>query len=540
MHPVKAATLTFLFGLLAFSWRIGEAPLAGTEGHRAIVAHQMVESGEWLVPKLYEVVYLRKPPLIYWLQAAAETVAGEAAEWVWRMPSVLAAAGTAAWMAWLAGMWFGRRAALFAGIATVSLVAMWSQNRAADMDAVNTLLSLVAAGCLLDALYRPSSRRVDFRWLVAALAFGGALLTKGPACLPVVLGGLAGASVMNRDRAWRSVRAWASLAGGLVLFLLWVYLVKRRLTAAGIALDDSGVEEALQRLTIGSLKTLLEAVSLPIQLVAMAMPVSWALFLTWRRSKRQDLTGVRLKVVYGAIFGAMFIGVVSGMTNPRYAYGLFPWFAVLAGAWFSLQSDWNVRPVRRLSIAALSLLGLAGIILAMVALRKAGGGMPDVALAGVLSLVLWVWGVRRGQSGPSPAMGWIAAGIILSMAVSFAGYKNIERKDRSGYRAAMELRRLVGEGATIHAAHMIMTHPEMFYYSGLTIERYLFRDRPERRDDVPEGWNVFLNREWTALSEGDLSGFSRVTNLPTHVHGTVLAWYRSPSTGTQASPPPAP
>ena len=84
MHPVKAATLTFLFGLLAFSWRIGEAPLAGTEGHRAIVAHQMVESGEWLVPKLYEVVYLRKPPLIYWLQAAAETVAGEAAEWVWR------------------------------------------------------------------------------------------------------------------------------------------------------------------------------------------------------------------------------------------------------------------------------------------------------------------------------------------------------------------------------------------------------------------------------------------------------------------------
>ena len=87
---------------------------------------------------------------------------------------------------------------------------------------------------------------------------------------------------------------------------------------------------------------------------------------------------------------------------------------------------------------------------------------------------------------------------------------------------------------------MIMTHPEMFYYSGLTIERYLFRDRPERRDDVPEGWNVFLNREWTALSEGDLSGFSRVTNLPTHVHGTVLAWYRSPSTGTQASPPPAP
>lgn len=539
MHPVKAAILTFLFGLLAFSWRIGDAPLAGTEGHRAIVAHQMVESGEWLVPKLYEVVYLRKPPLIYWIQAAAETVTGVAAEWVWRMPSVLAAAATAAWMAWLAGVWFGRRASLFTGIATISLVAMWSQNRSADMDAVNTLLSLVAVGCVLDALYRPSSRRVDFRWLVAALSFGGALLTKGPACLPVVLGGLAGASVMNRDRAWRSARAWASLGGGLMLFLLWVYLVKRRLTAAGIALDDSGVEETLQRLTIGSLKTLLEAVSLPIQLVAMAMPASWALFLVWRRSKLHDLTGVRLKAVYGALFGAMALGIASGMTNPRYAYGLLPWFAVLAGAWISLQSDWSSRQMRRLSIAALSLFGLAGILLAIVALRKQGGGMPDVALAGVLSLVLWVWGVRRGQCGPSPVLGWIAAGLILSMAVSFAGYKNAEREDRSGYRAAIELRRLVGEGTTVHAAHMIMTHPEMFYYSGLPIQRYLFQDRPERRGDVPEGWNVFLNREWSALSEGDLSGFSWMTNLPTHVHGTVLAWYQGRSSGAEVSPPPA-
>lgn len=527
MHPLKSASLVFVFALVLFSWRIGEAPLAGTEGHRAIVAHQMVASGEWLVPRLYGVVYLRKPPMIYWLQAAAESAAGTPAEWVWRMPSALAAAGTAAWIAWLAGAWFGRRAALFAGVAAVSLVAMWSQNRSADMDAVNSLLALVTAGLLLDAWYRPGGAGGGWRWPVAALVFGSALLTKGPACLPVVLGAVLGASFLNRDRLWRNGRTWGTLGAGVLLFLAWVVLVRRRLGEWGAPVDDSGVEEALQRMVFGDVKNLLEAVSLPLQLAAMAMPASWALFLMWKPSRGVGEDARRVRAVFGAVFGAMAIGVASGMTNPRYGYGMLPWFALLAGAWFAGQASWGRPRDRRIGMAAIGMLSLAGVVLAGIALHKHGRPALDVTAAGLTALGLGGWGIRSWRSGATirPLHGWITAGLVASMAVSFAVLKNAERTERSGLRAGLELRQRVGDGTTVHAAHMIMTHPELFYYSGLPIERYLFRQQLKMQGEVPAGWNVFLNREWAELAEGDLAGFSMITGLPTHVRGTVLAWY---------------
>jgi hypothetical protein len=46
----------------------------------------MLESGDWLVPRLGETVRLQKPPLYYWLATAVERVAGEAANAWLRAP----------------------------------------------------------------------------------------------------------------------------------------------------------------------------------------------------------------------------------------------------------------------------------------------------------------------------------------------------------------------------------------------------------------------------------------------------------------------
>ncbi len=48
------ALLVFVIVLGACLWRLGGGPLAGTEAHRAIGAHQMAESGQWLVPQLWD------------------------------------------------------------------------------------------------------------------------------------------------------------------------------------------------------------------------------------------------------------------------------------------------------------------------------------------------------------------------------------------------------------------------------------------------------------------------------------------------------
>ena len=63
-------------GLFVNCWFLGDGPLAGTEGHRALVGHQMAMGENWLLPKLYDQVYLTKPPLDYWILAGFEKGVG--------------------------------------------------------------------------------------------------------------------------------------------------------------------------------------------------------------------------------------------------------------------------------------------------------------------------------------------------------------------------------------------------------------------------------------------------------------------------------
>ena len=54
--PARSARdllVIFFAGLFIYGWKLGVAPLAGTEPLRALVAHQMVQGGDYLVPRIY-------------------------------------------------------------------------------------------------------------------------------------------------------------------------------------------------------------------------------------------------------------------------------------------------------------------------------------------------------------------------------------------------------------------------------------------------------------------------------------------------------
>ena len=75
--PVKRAAVLFLIFLLGIALHlpaIFAPPLSGTEAHRVITGAQMYERGEYVVPRLYDAVYLRKPSLIYWTHALIATI----------------------------------------------------------------------------------------------------------------------------------------------------------------------------------------------------------------------------------------------------------------------------------------------------------------------------------------------------------------------------------------------------------------------------------------------------------------------------------
>ena len=57
--------------------RLGVGGLSYTEGHRAIPAWEMLESGELLVTTMFDRPYMRKPPGIAWAIGASSLVFGQ-------------------------------------------------------------------------------------------------------------------------------------------------------------------------------------------------------------------------------------------------------------------------------------------------------------------------------------------------------------------------------------------------------------------------------------------------------------------------------
>src|ERR1700740_694123 len=52
---------------------------------QAQIARNMIRSGDWVTPRLDGIVYLEKPPLIYWLIAGSYKIFGEH-DWAARVP----------------------------------------------------------------------------------------------------------------------------------------------------------------------------------------------------------------------------------------------------------------------------------------------------------------------------------------------------------------------------------------------------------------------------------------------------------------------
>ena len=83
-HILLAAafTLLYLFGL-------GSAGFLGPDEPRyASIGREMARSGDWVTPRLNGSPWFEKPPLLYWMTAAANRL-GLRDEWAARLPVAL-------------------------------------------------------------------------------------------------------------------------------------------------------------------------------------------------------------------------------------------------------------------------------------------------------------------------------------------------------------------------------------------------------------------------------------------------------------------
>src|SRR5205823_14705344 len=68
---------------------LGSLEIKGEEGRRILPAVSMLETGNYVVPRVGSESYFSKPPLINWLVAASFKLFGQSNEWTARLPSAL-------------------------------------------------------------------------------------------------------------------------------------------------------------------------------------------------------------------------------------------------------------------------------------------------------------------------------------------------------------------------------------------------------------------------------------------------------------------
>jgi 4-amino-4-deoxy-L-arabinose transferase-like glycosyltransferase/lipid-A-disaccharide synthase-like uncharacterized protein len=220
--------LLTLLGIGVMFVQLGYPELGGVhEARVVVVAENMVQRGDWIVPVFNDRVRLEKPPLSYWGVAMARAMAGSMHEQMFRMPSALMGAAGVVMAAVCAGLMFGRRVVLPAGLFTAMMLRYVIEARTACVDIYLTFC--VTLCLLLSCIIFFGVRRRDWLWLLlgAAVAAGG--LAKGPVififAVPLIVLGVA----LYPDR--RPSGAW--FAGFLAVFAgvsaIWPLLLTQQL-----------------------------------------------------------------------------------------------------------------------------------------------------------------------------------------------------------------------------------------------------------------------------------------------------------------------
>ena len=214
---------------LLFFWRLGMTPLLETdEGRYAEIAREMLASGDLVTPHLNGVLYLEKPPLHFWLTAAAMRILGlnELAARLWSaLFGVLGVVVT-----YRLGREIGGTRAGLVGAAVLGTSPLYvTLGRLGSIDMTVSFFITLTLACFWFAHRSGDDRARRVCWHVVFLAAALAVLAKG--LIGVVIPGAVVFLYLLVTLQWRVLRQvpWVT---GLGLFLVvavpWHVLVLAR------------------------------------------------------------------------------------------------------------------------------------------------------------------------------------------------------------------------------------------------------------------------------------------------------------------------
>ncbi len=205
------------------------------EPRYAWIARDMVETGDWVTPRLYGKPWFEKPPLFYWGAALSFKLFG-VSEAAARLPSAISALLATLALAWLALRLYGAETARWLLLLLPTTVGMigFSHAAATDMPFSGMLtIAMVCAAVVLGLTRNENSVVIPQTSWLALMPFGFflglAALAKGPAAI-ILSGGAIFFWALFTKRWREAFRLFhpAAIASFCLTALPWYILCARR------------------------------------------------------------------------------------------------------------------------------------------------------------------------------------------------------------------------------------------------------------------------------------------------------------------------
>ena len=177
-NPLILVLLAVVCYVLFFHWLGNVGFLGPDEPRYSSIAREMLQSGDYITPRLNGSPWFEKPPLMYWGAAIGYAIFG-VGEFGARFPSALAATLSVFFVYFCGFKLWDRTTGMLAALVMSSSIGFFAFARAASMDMLLTAcLTMALCSFLLGLNTKGSESR---RWFYAFYAFLGlGALAKGP------------------------------------------------------------------------------------------------------------------------------------------------------------------------------------------------------------------------------------------------------------------------------------------------------------------------------------------------------------------------
>lgn len=171
-----------VFALLAFfaciyCGRATVLPIFGEEPRRGLIAREMLETGDWITPRVQGIPRLSRPPLQNWLIAGCSYFTGSVETWAVRLPSLLATLLTVVLVYAVARVEVSRQAAFVAALSFGSMYNVLEYGRLGETEALFTFF--VGSSLLVWWAGRKQGWPAWAFWTTGYVFLALGLLTKG-------------------------------------------------------------------------------------------------------------------------------------------------------------------------------------------------------------------------------------------------------------------------------------------------------------------------------------------------------------------------